>query len=90
MIGLQTAPAEVVILEIHVVLLLDHLDHLIELVHVQLADEGRQMTVSEEVRQHLVLQLLRVLYQDLILAVPAEVLTVLSLLRGEGGTSRMW
>jgi hypothetical protein len=80
----------VVILEIHIILLLDHLDHLIELVHVQLPDEGGQMTVSEEVRQHLILQLLGVLDEDLTIAVPAEVLTVLSLLRGEGGTSRMW
>lgn len=79
-----------VIFEVHVVLLLHHLDHLIELVHVQLPDEGRQMTVPEEVRQHLVFQLLRVLDQDLTVAVPAEVLTVLSLLNWEGGTSRMW
>lgn len=79
-----------VILEIHVILLLDHLDHLIELVHVQLPDKRGQMAVSEEVRQHLILQLLGVLDEDLTIAVPAEVLTVLSLLSREGATSRMW
>lgn len=88
--GVQFAPAEVVVLEVHVVLLLDHLDHLIELVHVELADEGGEVAVAEEVGQHLVLQLLGVLDEDLAVAVPAEVLAVLSLLRGWAGTSRMW
>jgi hypothetical protein len=45
----------VVVLEVHIVLLLHHLDHLIELVHVELADEGGEVAVSEEVRQDLVL-----------------------------------
>jgi hypothetical protein len=85
----HAAAAEVLVFEVHIVLLLDHLDHLIELVHVELADEGGEVPVPEEVRQHLVLQLLGVLYQDLVLSVPRQVLAVLSLLSQVPPTSRM-
>ena len=39
---------EMFVLEIHIVLLLHQLYHLAESVHVQLPDEGRQSTVTEE------------------------------------------
>lgn len=74
------------VLEVHIVLLLHQLYHLAESVHVQLADEGGQTTVTEEVAQHLLLQLLRVLYEDLGVTVPGEVIAELSFL-GEGGST---
>jgi hypothetical protein len=46
--------------------------------------------VPEEVAQHLLLQLLRVLYEDLGVPVPGEVIAELSLLGEGGSTSRVW
>ena len=75
-----------IVLEVHIIFLLDQLDDLIELVHVQLPDEGGQVAVAEEMRQHLVLHLLRVLDEDLGVAVPSQVLAVLFLLTNEEAT----
>ena len=58
------------IFEVHVVLLLDQFDHLAEAVHIKLADEGGEPAVAKEVAKYLLLQLLRVLYQDLAIPVP--------------------
>lgn len=58
------------VFEVHVVLLLGEFVHLVELVHVELPHEGRQVAVPEEVRQHLLLQLLPALYQDLPISMP--------------------
>ena len=75
-----------VVLEVHVVFLFDELDHLIELVHVELADEGGEVAVAEEVRQHLVLHFLGVFDEDLGVAVPCQVLAVFFLLSREEST----
>ena len=52
---IHLSAVEVVVSEVHVVPLFDQLHHLAEFVHVQLPDEGGQVFVPEEVRQHLVL-----------------------------------
>jgi hypothetical protein len=48
----------VLIAEIHVVALGGNLIYLEEFIHVELSDEGGEMLVAEEVRQHLLLKLL--------------------------------
>ena len=75
-----------IILEVHIVLFLDQLDHLIELVHVQLPDERGEVAMPEEMRKHLVFKLLGMLDEDLVVAVPGEILTELPLLHWRGGT----
>lgn len=47
--------AEVLIAEVHVVLLLGEFVHLTKLVHVELANEGGEVLVAEIVRQYLLL-----------------------------------
>lgn len=80
-----------VVLEIHVTSFLWNFIHLVELVHVQLPNERRQMLMSEEIGQHLVLQFLRVLYQDLCAIVcPGDELLVLVFLTRNRSTSRIW
>lgn len=81
---------EVLVAEIHIVFLFGHLVALAELVHVQLPDEGGEVAVAEEVGQDLLLHLLPALYQDFVVAVPAQEVVVLLLLNGGGRTSRMW
>ena len=41
--------------KVHVVAFLDKFDDFTELVHVELADEGGEVLVSEKVRKHLIL-----------------------------------
>lgn len=69
-VGVHGAADEILVFEVHVVFLFNQLDHLIELIHVELADEGGEVAVPEELRQHLLLHPLRLLYYDLGVAVP--------------------
>lgn len=78
------------VFEVHVVAFLDQLDHLTEAVHVELPDERLHVSVAEEARQHLVLQLLGLLDEDLGVATPCQVVAILVLLNGGVVTSRMW
>jgi hypothetical protein len=80
---------EVLVSEIHIVFLFGHLIALAELVHVQLADEGGEVAMAEEVGENLLLHLLPALYQDFIVAMPAEEVIVLLLLNRGRHTSRM-
>jgi hypothetical protein len=70
-------PLKVWVFEVHVILLFQDFRHFAELVHVQLPDERRQMFVPEVFGQHFFLKLFRVLYQDLVVAEPRQVVFVL-------------
>lgn len=48
------------------------------------------MPVPEEVGEHLFLQLLGLLYQDLVCAVPCQIVAVFGLLPKSESTSRIW
>lgn len=69
-----------IILEVHIIFLFDELDHLIELVHVQLPDERGQVSMPEEMREDLIFKLLGMFYEDLGVGVPREILAELPLL----------
>lgn len=58
------------IFEVHVIFFLDHLDHLIELVHIELANEGGEVAVPEEVRKHLVFEFFGVFDENFIVTIP--------------------
>jgi hypothetical protein len=45
---------EVVVAEVHIVAFLDQFDDFAELVHVELANEGGEVLVAEEMRKHFV------------------------------------
>jgi hypothetical protein len=70
----------VLVFEVHIVLLFKHFDDFIEFIHVELADEGRQVAVPKEMGQNFILQFFRVFDENLIISVPTEVVAVLSLL----------
>lgn len=76
---------EVVIAEVHVVLLFCKFVHLAELVHVELSDEGGQVLMPEEMRQDLLFQLLTAL-DDYLVCTPTDEVTVLFGLDREGST----
>jgi hypothetical protein len=76
--------------KVHVVAFFDQLDDLAELVHIQLSDERREVAVSEEMWEHFVLKFLWLFYEDLVSAVPCEIIAVLLLLIRAIDTSRMW
>ena len=78
------------VFEVHIIALLDELHDFAEAVHIQLADEGVQIAVAEEVRQHFVLEPLGLLYEYLGVAVPSQVIAELLLLGRPLRTSRMW
>lgn len=78
------------ILEVHIIFFLDQLDHLIELIHVELPDERGEVSVSEEMREDLVLKFLGMLDEDFGVAVPGEILAELPLLDRRDRTSRIW
>ena len=65
------------VLKIHMIFLFHRLVDLIKLVHVQLPNKRRKMTMPKKMRQHLILQFLSVFYQDLPIFRPTQVVTVL-------------
>ena len=76
---------EVVIAEVHVVLLFCKFVDLAELVHVELSDEGGQVLMPKEMRQNLLFQLFSALYDHLV-STPTDEITVLFGLDKEGST----
>lgn len=86
---LHVASLEVVIFKVHGIPLLGELIDLAEAVHVELPHERGHALVAEEMRKHPLLHLLHVLYVDLAVLVPAQVVRVLWLLHAPIHTSRM-
>jgi len=78
------------VLEIHIIAFLDQFHDFAEAVHIQLADEGLQIAVPEEARQHFVLEFLGLFDEYLGVAAPTQVIAVLLALRRGALTSRMW
>lgn len=87
---LHVAPAEVLVLEVHVVTFFDKFDHFVKFVHIQLPDERRQVSVPEKKGQDLVLELFRLFYENFGVAVPSEIVAEIFMLGRAKGTSRMW
>lgn len=73
---IHLSPYEILILEIHVVAFFCKFRHFAELVHVQLTNERSEMFVPKEVGEDFLLHFFGLLYEDLIGAVPSEIVLI--------------
>lgn len=77
---IHLSPLEILIFEVHMVFLLGEFVYLPEFVHIQLPHERRQVPMPEEVRQHLLFKFFPTFNENLVVAIPTEIIIKLGLL----------